>query len=50
MTRKEYQKIVEIIDKNMVVFHDQANMPRVVLTTNGFHNVKTQLRELIKEE
>ena len=50
MTKQEYEKVVKIIDTNMVVSHDNPNAPRLVLTQNGFHNVKNELKKMIKGE
>ncbi len=50
MTTKEYQKVVEIIDRNMITVHENiTNLPRIVLTLRGFSKVKEELKALIKE-
>lgn len=49
MTKKEYEKVLEIIDRNMITIHENVtNLPRIVLTTRGFSQVKEELKELIK--
>lgn len=51
MTKKEYEKVVAIIDKNMVTIHENlTNLPRIVLTLRGFGQVREELKELIKEK
>ena len=50
MTKKEYEQVVKIIEDNMTVSHDNPLSPRIVLTQNGFHNVKEQIKKLIKGE
>lgn len=51
MTNKEYQKVVEIIDRNMITVHENiTNLPRIVLTLRGFGQVKDELRKLVKEK
>lgn len=50
MTPKEYEKVIEIIDRNFVVTHENlTNVPKIVLTLKGFSKVKEELRKLIKE-
>ena len=49
MTQKEYDKVVEIIDKNMITIHENlTNLPRIVLTLRGFGQVKEDLKALVK--
>jgi len=51
MTKKEYDKVVEIIDKNMITIHENlTNLPRIVLTLRGFSQVKEDLKTLVKEQ
>ena len=51
MTKQEYENVVKIIDKNMVVLHENVtNLPRIVLTLMGFSQVKEELKALIKEK
>lgn len=48
MTPKEYQKVIEIIDKYMTVLHENTYAPRLVLTTFGLSKVKEELKGLVK--
>ena len=51
MTKQEYDKVIEIIDKNMTVLRDSLNyFPRIVLMQQGFSRVKEELKTLIKEK
>lgn len=50
MTKQEYEKVLEIINKNMTVLPDyMTNLPRVVLTDRGLSKVKEEMRGLINE-
>lgn len=50
MTKKEYEQVVDIIENNMIVLHENVtNLPRIVLTQRGFSQVKQELKELVKE-
>lgn len=50
MTPKEYEKVIEIIDRNMITIRENLTyLPRIVLTLRGFSQVKEELRKLIKE-
>lgn len=50
MTKKEYDKVIKTIEENMSVSHDNPNAPRIVLTQQGLHNVKMQLKDMVKGE
>lgn len=50
MTRKEYDKVVAIIEKHMAVIYSYPTVQQIVLTTFGFSNVKEELKELVKEK
>lgn len=51
MTEQEYKQVLEIIDRNMITIHENVtNLPRIVLTTRGFSQVKQELKALIKEK
>lgn len=50
MTKKDYEKVVQIIEERMVVLHDNPNQPRLVLTQLGFSLVKKEIKKLIKEK
>ena len=51
MTKQEYEKVIDIIDKNMITIHENlTNLPRIVLTLRGLSQVKEELKTLIKEK
>ena len=50
MTKQEFEKVLEIINKNMTTLPDyMTNFPRVVLTDRGLSKVKEEMRGLINE-
>lgn len=51
MTKKDYEQVIDIIESNMIVLHENVtNLPRMVLTIRGFSQVKKELKELVKGE
>ena len=48
MTKQEYQKVLDIIDKYMTILYENTYAPRLVLTTFGLSKVKQELKELVK--
>ena len=49
MTRKEYEKVISVIEKNMTVTHDTPYSPRIVLTQLGLSNVKNELKGMVEK-
>ena len=49
MTKKEYGKVLDIIQKNMSVLHESPYNPRIVLTSFGLSKVKEELKELVEK-
>jgi len=49
MTKKEYQQVIETIEKYMTVLHESPYNPRLVLTSFGLSQVKQDLKGLVKD-
>lgn len=50
MTKKEYERVIEIIEANMSVLHESPYNPRIVLTSFGLSKVKQDLKEMVKDK